>query len=181
MTIARTGGASADDQFSGAGNLATLNAASGNVVLSGTTVGNPPASIKLDQVPDPSGTFLLGEMPNNAGGGRGRQGGGSCSAPFTQSGALTNLVNPYYVVVGNPPYTIYTAHPLGCATHPGDTFNYLFADNHIKSFFPLDTDPRPAGGGAPRAGMRGLGSGPTGYYWYNSAAISGAWSLSTND
>lgn len=37
--MVRTGGASIDDQFSGAGNLATMTAASGNVVLSGTTIG----------------------------------------------------------------------------------------------------------------------------------------------
>ena len=36
LTVVRTGGASLDDQFSGAGNLATMTAASGNVVLSGT-------------------------------------------------------------------------------------------------------------------------------------------------
>jgi prepilin-type N-terminal cleavage/methylation domain-containing protein/prepilin-type processing-associated H-X9-DG protein len=149
----------------------------GDFLFSLTDVGYPPPSIKQSQVKDPAGTFMLGEMPANAAQGRGRQGGGSCAAPWLQSGALTYLVNPSYVVLGNPPYTIFTAHPLGCGTHPNDTFNYAYADGHIQNFFPLDTDPRAAGGGAPRAGMRGFGTGPTGYYWYNSVCTSGAWVL----
>jgi prepilin-type N-terminal cleavage/methylation domain-containing protein/prepilin-type processing-associated H-X9-DG protein len=162
----------------------------GDYLYVSTTVGTPPPSIKMDQVLDAGGTFLVVESPNDPRTGRGRQGAGAYIMPSQQSGPLmaTNGssigTNPTMVSAnwGAGSFAPYTEHPYGCGTHPGDQFNYTYADGHCKSIFPLYTDPRSPTAGATIAGMRGFtSSSPTGFYWYNTGTGAGAWSLNPND
>lgn len=112
----------------------------GDNLYAGTTsasVSYPaPASMKSDAVPDPAGTFLLVEAPNNTGTGRGRQGASVApqSGPHFQSSRIAGALISGTVYIA-PGQTLVT-------THPYDKFNYLYCDGHVAQKYPLDTDTR---------------------------------------
>lgn len=159
-----------------------LNAAIGRV-YQGSTPAPPPFRANESDVRAPARTLLHVEAPNDSSNnGRGRVQAASIPRPLNQvAGGIPPPSTPAYIWgtlgVGGSPIG---AVDYGVGAHGGfSLFNYAYADGHVETQYPLDTDPI-EGWWTNDANRPGLFIGGA---WPGGGVVGpvGAWSLNPDD